>query len=329
MTVKNVQCLVSFVESASSGSFTAAANRLGVTPAAVGKNVARLEQELAVRLFNRTTRRLSLTAEGHAFLDEAGDALRRLEEAVDKVTLAATEPSGRVRISCSAAFGRRFVLPLLSGIARRHPQLELDLVLDDRVVDMVAEGFDIAVRGGTLDDSSLVARHVCRLYSVLVASPDYLRRHGVPTSPADLAQHRLMAVRLASGARPWRFRRPSGRGFVEHPPSAQLWASDPDAFMELACAGEGICQAGLMLAAPMLREGKLRLVLQGQYDNGDRQFVLCYPHRPLMSRRVRVVVDALGEGLANQPDLLLSPKALPKEWLASSGRRTDRSSARR
>jgi len=329
MTVKNVQGLVSFVESASSGSFTAAANRLGVTPAAVGKNVARLEQELAVRLFNRTTRRLSLTAEGRAFLDEAGDALRRLEEAVDKVTLAATEPSGRVRISCSTAFGRRFVLPLLSGIARSHPQLELDLVLDDRVVDMVAEGFDIAVRGGTLGDSSLVARHVCRLYSVLVASPDYLRRHGVPASPADLAQHRLMAVRLASGARPWRFRRPSGRGFVEHPPSAQLWTSDPDAFMELACAGEGICQAGLMLAAPMLREGKLRLVLQGQYDNGDRQFVLCYPHRPLMSRRVRVVVDALGEGLANQADLLLSPKALPKEWLASSGTRSGRPRARR
>src|SRR5512139_3566484 len=145
MTVKNVQGLVSFVESASSGSFTAAAARLEVTPAAVGKNVARLERELGVRLFNRTTRRLSLTAEGRGFLEEAGDALRRLESAVDNVTLAATEPSGRVRLSCSVSFGRRFVLPLLSDIARRHPQLELELVLDNAIVDMVAGGFDIAV----------------------------------------------------------------------------------------------------------------------------------------------------------------------------------------
>jgi DNA-binding transcriptional LysR family regulator len=321
MGVKNVQGLVSFVESASSGSFTAAASRLEVTPAAVGKNVARLERELGVRLFNRTTRRLSLTTEGRAFLEEAGDALRRLENAVDNVTLAAREPSGRVRISCSVSFGRRFVLPLLSDIARRHPQLELELVLDNRVVDMVSEGFDIAVRGGTLSDSSLVAKHVCRLYSVLVASPDYLRRHGVPASPAELSQHRLLAVRLTSGARPWRFRKPSGRGYAEHPPAAQLWTSDPDAFLELACAGEGICQAGLMLAAPLLREGRLRVVLQGQYDNGDRQFVLCYPHRPLMSRRVRLAVDALSEGLANEPDLQLSPQTLPKEWLASPSRR--------
>jgi DNA-binding transcriptional LysR family regulator len=317
MSVKNVQGLVSFVESASSGSFTAAASRLGVTPAAIGKNVGRLERELGVRLFNRTTRRLALTGEGAAFLAEASDALRRLESAVDNVKVAASEPSGRVRLSCSVSFGRRFVLPLLSDIARRHPKLELELALDDRIVDMLAEGFDIAVRGGTLSDSSLVAKQVCRLYSVLVASPAYLRRHGVPASPAHLDGHRLMAVRLASGTRPWRFRRPSGRGFAEYPPGAQLWTSDPDAFLELACAGEGICQAGLMLVAPLLREGKLRVVLQGQYDNGDRQFVLCYPHRPLMSRRLRVVVDALSEGLANQPDLHITPKTLLKEWLAS------------
>jgi DNA-binding transcriptional LysR family regulator len=329
MSLKNVQGLVSFVESASGGSFTAAASRLGVTPAAVGKNVARLEGELGVRLFNRTTRRLSLTDEGQAFLAEAGDALRRLEDAVDNVTLAAREPAGRVRISCSTSFGRRFVLPLLSDLARRHPKLDLELVLDDRIVDMLAEGFDIAVRGGTLGDSSLVAKHVCRLYSVLVASPAYLRRHGVPASPADLERHRLLAVRLTSGARPWRFRKPSGRGFVEHPPAAQLWTSDPEAFLELACAGEGICQAGLMLAAPLLREGKLRLVLQGQYDNGDRQFVLCYPHRSLMSRRVRVVVDALGDGLAKQPDLHLSPGTLPAEWLAASDVRSGRSGGTR
>ena len=317
MPVRNIQGLVSFVEAALSGSFTAAAARLDVTPAAVGKNVMRLERELGIRLFNRSTRKLRLTTEGEAFLEEAGQALRRLDDAVENIKGAGQQPSGRVRISCGISLGRTFVMPVLPKIARRYPEVQLELQLENRLVDMVAEGVDIAVRGGMMADSTLVARRICALQSVLVASPAYLRKHGVPQSPAELPQHRVLGLRFASGEiAPWRFRRPSGRGFTEWEPAAQIWTSDPDAYLELAAAGEGICQAGLPHAAPLLRSGRLKLVLHGQYDTGQRQMVLCYPHRQLLSKRVRVVADALWQELSTQPDLTLRAEALSPAWRA-------------
>jgi DNA-binding transcriptional LysR family regulator len=322
--MRNLQGLVSFVEAATSGSFTAAATRLNVTPAAVGKNVTRLEQELQVRLFHRSTRRLKLTAEGEAFLVEAGEALHRLDEAVARVSHAVAEPAGQVRISCSVSYGRHFVLPLLAQLTRRHPQVVVELDLDNRPVDMVAEGYDIAIRGGRFDDdSSLVAKRVGPLVGVLVASPNYLRRQGVPATPADLAGggHRVMARRFSSGelAR-WRFHKPAAkpasRGVFEWTPTAALCSSDPDAFLELAAAGEGICQAGLMHAAPLLRSGRLRVVLHGQYDQGERQMMLCYPSRKLLTQRVRVVVDGLWEGLSAHPDLQLGSQDILPAWQA-------------
>jgi DNA-binding transcriptional LysR family regulator len=318
--MRNLQGLASFVESALGGSFTAAAARLNVTPAAVGKNVMRLEQELQVRLFNRSTRRLKLTPEGEAFLAEAGEALRALDQAVDNVTRAGTEPGGRVRLSAGVTFGRRFVLPVLARLARQHPQLQFELGVESREVDLIGEGIDIAIRGALLPDSTLVARPICRLHSVLVASPGYLRKHGVPKLPGDLLQgHRLLALRFASGQVPsWRFRKPSGRGLLEFEPPAQLWTSDPESFLELAAGGEGICPAGLLYAAPMLRSGRLRLVLHEHHDAGERQISLCYPSRKFLSQRVRVAVEALLEGLAGQPDLQLDAAQLPAAWRAES-----------
>ncbi|MBA2675401.1 LysR family transcriptional regulator [Ramlibacter sp.] len=317
--VRNLQGMVSFVESAAAGSFTAAAARLGVTPAAVGKNVMRLEQELKVRLFNRTTRRLQLTAEGQSFLAEARDALQALDRAVENLTRTGSQPAGRVRISSSTTFGRRFVLPLLPQLARRHPQLQVELSLDNRVIDVVEEGYDIVVRGGILRDSTLVARRICRLHSVLVASPAYLRKHGVPASPDDLLSHRLLGIRFASGdVAEWSFSTPGG-GRIAWSPPAQVWSSDPDAFLDVVVAGEGICQAALFLAAPLLRAGKLRTVLAGQYHHGERDMMLCYPHRKLLSPRVRVVVDHLAAGFREEPDLRLDPAAMPRAWRATAG----------
>jgi len=315
--MRNLQGLVSFVETALGGSFTAAAARLDITPAAVGKNVMRLEKELGVRLFNRSTRRLSLTSEGEAFLLEAGDALRRLDEAVEKTSQAALEPTGRVRISSGIAFGRRFILPLLPGLTRRYPQLQVELDLESRQIDPIAEGYDICVRGGKLQDSSLVARRICRLYSVLVASPAYLRKRGIPRSPADLASHSVIGIRFASGdIAPWRFRKDAGKGFADWTPKAKIWSSDPESLLDLAVFGEGICQAGLLHVAPLLRAGKLRLVLHSQYDHGNRDMMLCYPSRKLLSKRVRVAVDELFQGMEQEPDLHLDPAELPEEWKA-------------
>ncbi len=315
--MKNLQGVVSFVESAAAGSFTAAANRLELTPAAVSKNVQRLEQQLQVRLFNRSTRKLRLTAEGQAFLDKATQALRTLDEAVNDVTQASGEVAGRVRISSGIAFGRHWVLPLLPRLAQQHPRLQVELSLDNRNVDLVSEGFDIGLRGGHVLDSSLVARRVARLPLVLVAAPAYLRRHGIPAEPADLASHRVFGVRFSSGeVGVWRFRKPSGRGSFEWTPSAQVWASDPETLVDLALAGQGIVQTGVHHLAPYLRSGRLKRLLAAQHDPGEREIVLHYPHRQFLSTRVRVVVDALLAHFKTQDDLHLDPQALPAEWSA-------------
>lgn len=316
--MKNLQGLVSFVESAAGGSFTAAATRLGLTPAAVSKNVIGLERQLQVRLFNRSTRRLRLTAEGEAFLAKSTEALRLLDEAVNQVSQAGGEPSGRVRISSGISFGRRYILPMLPVLARRHAQLQVELSLDNRAIDLVAEGFDIGVRGGVLRDSSLVARRLARLPLALVASPAYLRRHGVPREPAELSGHELLGVRFSSGqVGGWRLKRPSGRADDWEPP-ARMWCSDPEALVDLALAGHGIAQMGLHHAAPYLRSGRLKLVLQQRHDPGDRQIALHYPHRQFLSTRVRVVVEALLQHFEQQQDLHLDPAALPPEWSAGA-----------
>ncbi|PDT37786.1 transcriptional regulator [Rhizobium sp. M10] len=315
--MRQIHGLVSFVESAASGSFTAAAARLDLTPAAVSKNVMQLEQQLGVRLFNRSTRKIVLTAEGREFAQRASEVLRALDDAVSDVSRAGGEAAGRVRISVGASIGRRYVLPLLPSLAAAHPRLELEVSLDNRAVDLVAEGFDIGVRGGVIRDSSLIARRVCRLPMVLVASPGYLQRHGIPRTPADLAAHSLLGVRFPSGnVGTWRFRRPTGRGFVEFEPSARIWGSDPDAMVDLALADAGIVQAGLQRVAPMLRSGHLKLILHEEHFSEEREIVLHYPHRQFLSKRVRVVLDALLAHLALQADLHLDHANLPPDWRA-------------
>lgn len=308
--MKNLQGLLAFVEAAAAGSLSAAAQRLDVTPAAVSKNLARLERQLGVRLLQRSTRRLAPTAEGALFLDKARAALRGLDEAVAEVSQAAREPAGRVRISVGMAFGRRWVLPALPAIAARHPALVVEVDLDNRPVDLVAGGFDIGIRGGFVEDSSLVARRICALPVVLLASPGYLRRAGVPAAPAELEGHRCIAARLASGAvAPWRFG--SGRRAVEIKPAAALLTSDPEALLDLVLADAGIAQAGLHHALPYLRSGRLKVLLHGLHDPGPREVVLHYPHRAYLAPRVRVVVDALLAHFATSADLHLDVQALP------------------
>src|SRR5438105_11466946 len=204
--MKQLQGLLAFVEAATTGSLTAAADRLEVTPAAVSKSLARLEQQLGVRLLNRSTRRIALTEEGSGFLAKARLALRALDDAVADVSQSARTPAGRVRISVGIAFGRRWVLPALPALTQRHAALAIEVDLDNRPIDLVAEGFDIGIRGGVIEDSNLVARRICRLPLVLVATPGYLRQAGAPRGIDDLLAHRLAAMRYPGNPpTPWRF----------------------------------------------------------------------------------------------------------------------------
>ncbi|CNK94515.1 LysR family transcriptional regulator [Yersinia alsatica] len=291
---QRVRAILSFVEAADSGSFTAAARIQGISAAAVSKNIASLEQVLGIRLMNRTTRKLSLTEEGRVFLKQARIAIEALDTAADMVVARKMETSGHVRISTSAAFGREQLLPALPGLRSRYPALPVEVDFDDRVTDLVRDGYDLAIRGGRIVDSSLVSRPVCHLNMILVAAPEYLALHGVPHSPADLDKHHLIARRFLGGrVAPWGFRATDGSLTTVEPDSAVVTISAPEAQAQAACLGLGIAQVGVHHALQHLKSGALKIVLFGQHDPGNYEMVIQYPHRALIAPRVWVTVEYL------------------------------------
>lgn len=316
--MRQLQGLAAFIEIADAGSLAAAARHLGVSSAAVSKNLMRLEAQLGVRLIQRSTRRLRLTSEGESFLEKARSALRALDEAVAEVSQSAAEPVGLVRVSVGISFGRHWVLPALPALTNAHPGLQIEVDLDNRPVDLVAEGYDIGIRGAVIDASSLVARRICALPTALFASPAYLRRAGVPERIDELPQHRSVQRRLTDGSlSPWAFRGNGSKRRVLVALTPSLIVNDGEAGMDFALAGAGIAQAGLYHALPYLRSGRLKLVLADRHDAGAREFVLHYPHRRYLAPRVRVVVDALLEHFAAADDLHLKVADLPAAFYAT------------
>jgi DNA-binding transcriptional LysR family regulator len=279
--------LISTIQAADSGSFSAAAKVLSLTPAAVSKNVAALEAHLKVRLFNRTTRRLSLTEEGRAFVEQARVGMQALEDASSLATQGA-EPEGLVRINCAVGFGRRYVLPLLPAFFKRHAAVRVELNLNDNQVDLIAGGFDIGIRG---------------IPAVLVATPRYLKAHGTPQSAQDLAQHQLIRVRFLNGRmNPWPLResqRSKSLQAIDLP--AQLLLSDPEVVLDAALLHMGIARIGRHHASDALRRGDLVEVLPKLHAGGDASMALFYPHRAGLAPRVRVLVDFLLAEFAKNP----------------------------
>lgn len=309
---QRVRAILSFVQAADAGSFAAAGRLLGISSAAVSKNVASLEKALGVRLMNRTTRTLQLTHEGSVFLRQARIALEALDTAVDTVATQRLGPSGHVRISTSAAFGREQLLPALPGLLSRYPALSVDVDFDDRVVDLVRDGYDLAIRGGNMPDSALVSRPICRLNVALVASPEYLARQGVPRTPQELRAHRLVARRfLGKHVSMWSFRGEDG-GITTFDPAdtAVLTLSAPEAVVQAACDGVGIAQVGVHLAWPHLLSGALKLVLHRYHHPGTYEMTMQYPHRALIAPRVRATLDYLLEAFAGSKALHVPLEAL-------------------
>jgi DNA-binding transcriptional LysR family regulator len=302
---QRVRAILSFVQAADAGSFAAAARELGITSAAVSKNVASLEKALEVRLMNRTTRTLKLTEEGEAFLGQARIALEALDAAMDTVAMQRAMPSGRVRISTSVAFGREHLLPVLPELLSRYPALSVEVDFDDRVVDLVRGGYDFVIRGGNIPDSSLVSRPIFRMHTVLVASPAYLTKHGLPQTPDELRNHRLIARRFLSGQMAsWGFHG-GGDNTVTFDPAdnAVLTLSAPEAVVLAACNNVGIAQVGVHLAWEHLLSGALKIVLHRQHLPGTYEMVMQYPHRALVAPRIRATVDYLLETFAQNRSL--------------------------
>jgi DNA-binding transcriptional LysR family regulator len=293
--------LLAAVQAADSGSFTAAAKVLNLTPAAVSRNVAALEAHLQVRLFNRTTRQLSLTEEGRAFVDQARSGLAALEAAASMATQG-LQAKGLVRVNCSVGFGRRFVLPLLPAFFEQHPDVQLDLSLNDQPVDLVRERFDVGIRGGSQPPDGMVARKICNITSMLVASPRYLRAHGTPQHYSELAGHHLLRVKFLTGRlAPWLFK-DKGRVVAFEGP-AKLLISDPEMILDAALLHMGIARIGGHHAFNALQRGDLVTVLPRQQAPSDAAMTIFYPHRAGLAPRVRVLVDFLLKRLADVPAL--------------------------
>ena len=293
--------LISAVLAADSGSFTAAAKALDLTPAAVSKNVATLEALLQVRLFNRTTRQLSLTEEGKAFITQTRQGLNTLEAASLQATRGLA-PQGLVRVNCSVGFGRRYVLPLLPAFYAQYPDVRVELNLNDQKVDLVREGFDVGIRGGSQPPEGMVARKICRLATVLVATPQYLKARGTPQHYRDLVGHDVLQVKFLTGlTRPWLFK--DKGNVVALQVQAKLLISDPEVILDAALLHMGIARMGRHHAFEALQSGDLVEVLPRQHESGDASMAMFYPHRVGMAPRVRVLVDFLFNNLAKNKGL--------------------------
>lgn len=293
----NLNALVVFVRVAESRSFTAAAQRLGLTSSAVSKAISRLEGELGVRLLNRSTRLVTLTNDGASFFDRCREILTSIEEAERAVTLAKATPHGRLRVQMPVGFGRRVAVPALRKLAQTHPGLVVDAELSDRVADLAYEGFDAAIQIGQVSDERLVARTLCRLRFTALASPEYLARHGEPKTPDDLREHQCLAYvsPLTGGYRPWEFAK-DGQSFSKRV-SGSLNVNNADSLVEAAITGMGIVMISNFIAASAISSGQLIPILTDYVAPGPKVYVV-YPPSRIVSLKLQVLIEALDEAVS-------------------------------
>lgn len=282
-----------FVAAARAGSFTAAAERLGITKSAVGKSIARLEQRLAITLFHRTTRKIALTVDGAAYFASCAQALDGLLEAELALQNGHSAPSGRLRIDMPAAFGRGVILPILSDIAQLYPALKLTLTFTDNLVDPIEEGIDLLIRFGEIKDSSgLVATLLSSQREIICASPAYLARSsGAPRSIADLQHHECIVGYRRHTAMKWRAIDAQGQTVPFAPPSTYE-VGDGDAVLAMALAGCGLCQLPSFLVRPALQSGALVSVLD-QFSTCQTGIYAVWPQTRHLLPKLRCVIDAL------------------------------------
>lgn len=279
------------------GSFVAASDALPMSKAAVSRHVAELESHLGVRLLNRTTRRLSLTPEGEVFHARCKEVLASVDEAEAEITSRSGEATGLLRINAPFTFGLLHLAPLWMAFMASHPKLTLDVTLSDRVVDLVEEGFDMAVRIARLPDSSLVSRQITGTRMVLCASPTYLRQHGTPRHPAELAHHQVAAYSLFSMGDNWAFTGPQGPVTVKVSP--RLRSNNGDTCRLAALRHQGIVLQPTFLVGPDLQAGTL-VELMPEFRSIELGVYVVYPSRKFVSPKVRLLIDFLVEAFRMQ-----------------------------
>ena len=296
-----------FARVVAAGSLSAAARELALSPAVVSRRLAALEARLGVRLINRTTRSLHLTDEGSAYLETCSRILAEIEEADAAVAAGRGDPQGILRVALPASFGNQHVAPLVPDFAARYPKVQLALSLSDRYVNVIEEGFDLAVRIAELEDSSLAARKLAPNRRVVVASPEYLRRHGEPRTPQDLAQHNCVTT-AADFAMTWDYRGPDGNaGSVRV--GGRYSCDNWEVLRDWALAGMGIALKSTWDVRRHLEDGSLVPLLSGYNFASDVAIWAVYPHRRHLSAKVRVFIDFLAESFGPEPYWDRPPRA--------------------
>lgn len=291
--------MAAFVRAVEKGGFSPAARELGLTPSAVSKLVTRLEDRLGVRLLNRTTRRLALTPEGEAFFHRAQRILGDIEEAEQEASRFRERPRGKLRVNVGTAFGGHQFVPALPEFLARYPEIEVEITMTDRIVDLVEEGADIGIRSGALADSSLVARRICDMERVICASPAYLRRHGTPRKPGDLAGHNCMVIADSPQFRRWPFNFPDGVREVEV--AGNVTANSAETLVRLATMGLGIIRLADVIVGDAIAKGELKPVLADLHHVEPLPLHAVYPHGRHRSPRVAALVDFLVERFGDAP----------------------------
>lgn len=290
--------MIAFIRVVEARSFTAAAGRLGLSKSVVSRRITELENRLGARLLNRTTRRLSLTEVGQAFYERCVRIVAEVEEAEQAVASLQAEPRGTLRINAPMSFGMLHLAPAISAFLERHPAIEIDMDLNDRFVDLIEEGYDLAVRIGRLRDSSLIARRLAPNRRVVVGSPAYFARRGRPQTPDELTRHNCLIYTNASVADQWQFR--VGGVVRSVRVSGTLRANNGEILREAALAGLGLALLPTFMIAGPLRRGALETVL-GDCVVSESAVHAVYPQSRHLSSKVRTFVDFLAARFGPEP----------------------------
>lgn len=284
-----------FVKAVELGSFTVAAQHLGLSPSALSRRVAQLEAQLGVRLLQRTTRAMRLSDDGRAFFERCRESLRELSDAQESVSRLRRRPAGLLRVEAPTLVGRHLIVPALSRFLARYREIRVDLCLRDQPSGFTAEGIDVALRMGALEDSELVARKVGGTRMRVCGAPDYLRRKGTPRSVDALSSHERLGYSRDGVAVPWRLR--DGNQVRELPPSGRFATNHAEALVDLGIHGVGLIWVCDFMMARAHAQGQLVEVLEGAACEEASVYVLSLPSRQVLPK-VRVFVDFVTEELA-------------------------------
>jgi DNA-binding transcriptional LysR family regulator len=298
MDISNLMIL--FVRTVEQGSFSAAARALSLSPSAVSRQIAALEDHLGVRLLNRSSRRVTLTEEGRTFHERCVRIVAEIDDVQAQMAHMAQHVQGTLRVTATVAFAKAHLLPLFPEFLKIYPELALHLELTDRLVDLAEEGVDVAIRfTEQVEDESLVARRLVHNRRVVVAAPSYLALHGTPRTPADLLVHNCLRMYAVSSFNDWEFADADGTRVLEV--QGNFEANSADAVYHAALAGLGVARLSLYLVRADLESGRLVRLLPA-YTHEKADILAVYPHRRNLSPKVRAFVDFLAERLADAPE---------------------------